>query len=267
MRCRSWEEFFVAQRDTLVAIEEEVRRQRERRPTLLPGGDQLPASAVYPPPEDVFRAFELTPLDQVRVVILGQDPYHGPGQAHGLAFSYAGGGVLPPSLVNVLVELSDDVGDVVGSRVRKAVGRERGDLEGDVAAPVGDLSSWARRGVLLLNTALTVLEASPGSHMRLWRPFTNEVIWTVVDSSRSLLPVFVLWGKPARQTFERVMGELHPYPHGPAGLLRAGNTYAFASSHPSPLSAKSGFFGSRPFSRVNELLVSLGEQPVDWRLP
>lgn len=185
--------------------------------------------AVYPPAEQLFTALELTPPNAVRAVILGQDPYHQPGQAHGLAFSVAPGIRLPPSLRNIFKELQSDLG---------------------VALPKsGDLRPWARQGVLLLNSALTVREGQAGSHSRCgWSEFTDAVIQQV-----SQLPgqrVFILWGAHA-QAKRKLLDTRHA---------------VLESVHPSPLSAKGGFFGSRPFSRCNALLESWGQTPIDWQL-
>lgn len=186
---------------------------------------------VFPPPDAVFAALHLTPFADVKVVILGQDPYHGPGQAHGLCFSVRPGVERPPSLNNILVELEADLG---------------------VPAPDhGNLESWARQGVLLLNTTLTVRARRAASHQRQgWERFTDEVIKTVSDKPE--LVVFILWGSAARKKVSLIDGQ---------------RNCIIESAHPSPLSAHRGFFGSRPFSRANEALVAAGRQPVDWRLP
>ena len=187
--------------------------------------------AVYPPREEVFRALELTPRDSVRVVLLGQDPYHGPGQAHGLAFSVRPGVAKPPSLRNLLRELHEDQG---------------------VPEPeTGDLTPWARGGVLLLNAVLTVREGEPGSHRGVgWEEFTDAVV-ARVDAGRAPV-VFLLLGNRAQEKARGVDRERHAVIEVP---------------HPSPLSAWRGFFGSRVFSRANGLLEELGREPVDWSLP
>lgn len=185
---------------------------------------------VYPPRPQVFRALELTPFRKVRVVLLGQDPYHGPGQAHGLAFSVPPGVPLPPSLRNLFRELHDDLG-----------------------APVpdsGDLSAWARRGVLLLNTVLTVREGEPGSHAgHGWERFTDAVIERVAAKRNRV--VFLLLGSHARGKAARILGDRHA---------------TVEAHHPSPLSARRGFFGSRVFSRVNARLREAGRPTMDWDL-
>lgn len=186
--------------------------------------------AVYPPADDVFAALHLTPLADVKVLILGQDPYHGPGQAHGLCFSVRPGVPVPPSLVNIFTELHSDLG---------------------IEAPAGgDLTPWARQGVLLLNTTLTVRAHQAASHQgKGWETFTDQVIRAVDDKPERV--VFVLWGAAARRKKDLVDTSRHTIIESP---------------HPSPLSAHRGFFGSRPFSRANEALVAAGREPVDWRL-
>lgn len=184
---------------------------------------------VYPPNRLMFNALNSTPLDAVRVVILGQDPYHGPGQAHGLSFSVPRGVRPPPSLQNIFQELVNDLG---------------------IPAPTsGELTEWARRGVLLLNTALTVRARSANSHRgKGWEGFTDEVI-RVVSRERSAV-VFILWGRNAREK---------------RALIDTSRHLIIESPHPSPYSANSGFFGSRPFSRANAFLSERGA-PIDWRL-
>ncbi len=185
---------------------------------------------VYPPPADVLRAFEATPLDRVKVVILGQDPYPGPGQAHGLAFSVRPGVLLPPSLVNIYRELASDVGF-----------RPPGH---------GCLEAWAGRGVLLLNSVLTVRARAPGSHAdRGWERFTDVAVRAVAEGPRRVS--FVLWGAYARDKVGSIDLDRHA---------------VFASPHPSPKSADRGFFGSKPFSKVNRALEWFGLDPVDWQL-
>ncbi|MBT5138953.1 MAG: uracil-DNA glycosylase [Acidimicrobiaceae bacterium] len=188
------------------------------------------AHEVYPPHDEVFAAMHLTPYAEVKVLILGQDPYHGPGQAHGLCFSVCAGVRVPPSLANIYKEMETDLG---------------------VSIPLsGNLEHWARQGVLLLNTSLTVRSGEAASHQgRGWEVFTDEVIRAV--SRKSDRVVFVLWGSSARKkTF----------------LIDQSRHVVIESPHPSPLSAYRGFFGSRPFSRANAALVEAGREPVDWRL-
>ena len=192
--------------------------------------DERANHAVYPPKDEVFAALHLTPLAQVKVVILGQDPYHGPGQAHGLCFSVRSGVRSPPSLQNIFTELHDDLG---------------------IDPPAGgDLTPWARQGVLLLNATLTVRAHEAASHQRKgWETFTDRVLQAVDEQPRTV--VFILWGASARRKRELIDTERH---------------VVIESPHPSPLSAHRGFFGSRPFSRANEALVAAGREPVDWRL-
>ena len=182
---------------------------------------------VYPSPLDTFTALRLTPLREVRVVILGQDPYHGPGQAHGLAFSVPPGIRIPPSLRNVFTELCDDIG---------------------CATPAnGTLVPWAHDGVLLLNSTLTVRAGTAASHAgRGWETFTDRIITMI--GGRAEHCVFMLWGRHAERK---------------APLIAAHHT-VIASAHPSPLSARNGFFGSRPFSRANAALLAHGQQPINW---
>ena len=208
---------------------------------------------VYPPREDWFAAFRLTPPERVRVVILGQDPYHEPDQAMGLAFSVRGGVKLPPSLRNIYKELEEDLG---------------------VPAPVsGDLSAWAEQGVLLLNTVLTVAAGRANSHKKLgWQRFTDAVLAAV---SRLPQPIaFVLWGEPARKALEHAVGTSIACPQTPASLcgsadeqcssLQPGPRLVLTAPHPSPLSAYRGFSGSRPFSQINAFLQAHDEAPICW---
>ncbi|CAN5493385.1 uracil-DNA glycosylase [soil metagenome] len=186
---------------------------------------------VFPPAEDVFAALHQTPYAEVEVLILGQDPYHGPGQAHGLCFSVRPGVAVPPSLRNIFTELESDVG---------------------VPRPNhGCLDAWTRQGVLLLNTSLTVRAHQAASHQRHgWEEFTDQVI-RAVDAKPEPV-VFILWGAAARKK---------------KALIDTGRHTIIESAHPSPLSAHNGFFGSRPFSRTNEALVAAGRPPVDWSIP
>ncbi len=187
---------------------------------------------VYPPRGQRLNALALTPLDQVRVVILGQDPYHGPGQAHGLAFSVQDGVKVPPSLVNIYKELESDLG--IPRRDH------------------GNLSGWARQGVLLLNNTLTVEAGQAGSHAgRGWDAITDAAVAAVVE--RGDPAVFILWGSHAKKKAGRVKG-----------LGTADHHLVLTSPHPSPLSAHSGFFGSKPFSQANAFLERHGIAPIDW---
>lgn len=185
---------------------------------------------VHPRGTDIFNAFSHTPLGKVKVVIIGQDPYHGPGQAHGLSFSVRDGVPPPPSLKNIYKEMQSDLG-----------------------APVpktGNLTPWADQGVLLLNAVLTVQEANAGSHRnRGWEKFTDRVIQIL--SERDDPVVFILWGAFAQSK---------------AGMIRQPPHAIIKSAHPSPLSAYNGFFGSKPFSRANALLKQWGKDPIKWEL-
>jgi uracil-DNA glycosylase len=186
---------------------------------------------VHPPEEMVLAAFEHTPLDRVKVLVLGQDPYPGAGQAHGLAFSVLPGVRPPPSLANVFKELHDDLGCRVPDN--------------------GTLVPWADQGVLLLNAVLTVRAGAPGSHQgKGWERFTDAAIRAV--AAREEPAVFLLWGSYARKK---------------AKLIDPRRHRVFEGVHPSPLSARSGFFGSRPFSKVNAALAAMGGAPIDWQLP
>jgi uracil-DNA glycosylase len=188
-------------------------------------------AVVLPPPAVIFEALLLTPLDRVKVVILGQDPYPTPGDAHGLAFSYAGGRRLPASLRVILAEMAEDQG----------TGMPRD----------GDLRAWARQGVLLLNAALTTEAGQAGAHLRYgWAQLTDEVVSAV--SARRAGAVFLLWGAPARRRADLVDRSRHL-------VLEAG--------HPSPLNRNRDFRGTRPFQQANAWLVAHGQEPVDWRLP
>jgi uracil-DNA glycosylase len=189
------------------------------------------AHTVFPPDPEVFTALQLTPYEGVRVLILGQDPYHDDGQAHGLAFSVRPGVPPPPSLANIFKELKSDVGCRVPNN--------------------GFLAPWAEQGVLLLNAVLTVRAHQPNSHKgKGWERFTDAIIRAV--SAKPEPVVFVLWGGYARKKL---------------GLIDAGRHTVVESAHPSPLSARSGFFGSRPFSRINDALRAAGTPQIDWQLP
>ena len=190
------------------------------------------AGAVFPPQEDVFAAFRLTPPERVRAVILGQDPYHEPGQANGLAFSVKPGVKLPPSLRNILTELQADCG---------------------VTPPEsGDLTAWARQGVFLLNSSLSVEAGKAASHQAFgWQTFTDAAVRAVAALPQPV--AFVLWGGHAQK--KAALAADSPYPR-----------LVLQAPHPSPLSAYRGFFGSRPFSKINAFLESAGSRAIDWRL-
>lgn len=184
---------------------------------------------VYPPGSLIFNAFNLTPFDEVKVVIIGQDPYHGPGQAHGLCFSVPYGVKPPPSLVNIFKELKSDLGIEPPNH--------------------GNLENWAKQGVLLLNASLTVNESEPNSHVHTgWHLFTDAVIKTISDQKQGI--VFLLWGKFAQEK---------------AALIDSKKHFVLKSAHPSPFSA-SMFYGCKHFSKTNALLQQQGKTPIDWRL-
>jgi uracil-DNA glycosylase len=183
---------------------------------------------IYPKPDALFKALNATPLDAVEVVILGQDPYHGPGQAHGLSFSVPAGTALPPSLRNIFKELAADLG------VKPP--------------PSGYLGGWAEQGVLLLNAVLTVEGGAAGSHAgRGWERFTDKILAVLSREKTGL--VFVLWGSYAQKK---------------RALIDESKHLVLTSAHPSPLSAHRGFFGSRPFSQINAYLKATGQRPIDW---
>ena len=185
---------------------------------------------VFPPSSQIFHAFETTPLHEVKVVILGQDPYHGEGQAHGLCFSVMPDVEIPPSLVNIYTELRDDLGCYIPNN--------------------GYLEKWARQGVLLLNTVLTVRAHQANSHRGIgWEEFTDAAIRILNAQDRPI--VFILWGTPARRKKEMLDNPKHLILEAP---------------HPSPLSAYRGFFGSRPFSKTNDFLRANGLEPIDWQI-
>ncbi len=185
---------------------------------------------VFPPADDIFNAFNLTPLGHVKAVILGQDPYHGDHQAHGLCFSVRPDVDIPPSLVNIYKELSSDLGCEIPNH--------------------GCLTHWAQQGVLLLNTVLTVRAHQAFSHQGIgWEEFTDAVIRILNEQDRPI--VFILWGRPAQQK---------------AAMLSNPKHLILKAPHPSPLSAYRGFFGSRPFSQTNDFLARHGTAPIDWRI-
>ncbi|TCJ19094.1 uracil-DNA glycosylase [Flaviaesturariibacter flavus] len=190
--------------------------------------EKAQGKTIYPAGPNIFHAFTATPLGEVKVVILGQDPYHGPGQAHGLSFSVQKGVPPPPSLVNIFKELHDDVGTPIPRH--------------------GFLEHWARQGVLLLNASLTVRAGEPMSHAKIgWHHFTDAVIKKVSDERPHV--VFILWGKFAQSK---------------EALIDTKKHLVIKSAHPSPLSANNGFFGSKPFSQTNKWLMKHGLDPIDW---
>ncbi|SER62610.1 Uracil-DNA glycosylase [Gracilibacillus ureilyticus] len=185
---------------------------------------------VYPSMEDIFNALHYTPYEKVKVVILGQDPYHGPNQAHGLSFSVKPEVAIPPSLRNIFKELADDMGYPIPKH--------------------GYLTKWAKQGVLLLNNVLTVRAGEAHSHKGMgWERFTDEVIMSLNDREKPV--VYILWGAAAQKK---------------QAIIDTSKHFIITSPHPSPLSARRGFFGSKPFSRANDLLKSAEEEPVDWQI-
>lgn len=185
---------------------------------------------IYPPADDIFNAFAFTPLDKVKCVILGQDPYHEPNQAHGLCFSVKPEVGIPPSLVNIYKELKDDIGCYIPDN--------------------GYLEKWARQGILMLNTVLTVRAHQANSHKDIgWEQFTDAAIRVLNTIDRPI--VFILWGAPAQRKESMLNNPKHL-------ILKA--------PHPSPLSAYRGFFGSKPFSKTNEFLIANGIEPIDWQI-
>ncbi|RAL21404.1 uracil-DNA glycosylase [Thermoflavimicrobium daqui] len=193
--------------------------------------DEYNTRTIYPDMYDIYSALHLTPYAQTKVVIIGQDPYHGTGQAHGLSFSVKPGVAIPPSLQNIYLELQHDLGCYIPNN--------------------GYLEKWAKQGVLMLNTVLTVRKGTPNSHRgKGWEMFTDQVI---VSLNRRVKPVvFILWGKNAQEKKALITNPHH---------------FIIQSAHPSPYSADRGFFGSRPFSKANQFLQKIGEEPIDWQIP
>ena len=192
--------------------------------------DEYNTKTIYPDKEDIFNALKLTSFENTKVLILGQDPYHGKGQGHGLSFSVNKEIRVPPSLRNIYKELHDDIGEEIPNS--------------------GYLKKWAEQGVLLLNTALTVREKEPNSHKNMgWEIFTNRVIELLNEKEKPM--VFILWGNNAKSKEELITNKNH---------------LIIKSTHPSPFSAHRGFLGSKPFSRTNEFLKSVGENPIDWHI-
>lgn len=215
------------------AIEPMLATREARKLGGFLTAEETAGKRIYPPRGARLRALELTPLDRVKVVILGQDPYHGPGQAHGLSFSVPEGVKVPPSLVNIYKEIARDLGIP--------------------PARHGNLENWARQGVLLLNNSLTVEEGRAGSHQNLgWEAITDAAVAAV--AAREEPSVFLLWGSHARNKAARVPG------------LRDGRHLVLTAPHPSPLSAHSGFFGCGHFSKANEFLERHGRGAIDWRV-
>lgn len=193
--------------------------------------DEYQTKTIYPDMYDIFNALHFTPFEDTKVVIIGQDPYHGPGQAHGLSFSVQPGVKIPPSLQNIYKELETDVGCYIPNN--------------------GCLVKWAEQGVLMLNAVLTVQAGTPNSHKGLgWEMFTDKVI--EILNERETPVVFILWGAFAQQKQQ---------------LITAPHHFIIKSPHPSPFSANRGFFGSKPFSRANAFLRKIGKEEIDWQIP
>lgn len=217
------------QNDWLDALKEEFRQPYYKK-LFQTVNEEYRTRQIFPPADDIYNAFHLTPLHEVKVVILGQDPYHGAGQAHGLCFSVRPGVDIPPSLVNIYQELHDDLGCTIPNH--------------------GCLTKWAKQGVLLLNTVLTVRAHQANSHKGIgWEEFTDAAIRKLNEQDRPI--VFMLWGRPAQAKKSML--------HNPRHLI-------LEAPHPSPLSAYRGFFGSRPFSQANRFLEAQGVEPVDWQI-
>lgn len=211
-------------------LEDEFKKPYFRRITEHLKTEKAQGKTIYPPGSLIFNAFEKTPFEEVKAVILGQDPYHGPKQAMGLSFSVPRGVPPPPSLVNIFKELHEDTGMPIPSH--------------------GDLTHWATQGVMLLNASLTVRAGEPMSHSRIgWHEFTNKVIEKISEEKEDV--VFLLWGKFAQEKKELIDAKKHH-------ILKA--------AHPSPLSASNGFFGCRHFSKTNNWLMKKGLDPIDWAL-
>jgi uracil-DNA glycosylase len=193
--------------------------------------EKIQGKTIYPPGKYIFNAFNTTPLVKLKVVILGQDPYHGPGQAHGLCFSVQKGIATPPSLLNIFKELREDIGMEIPSH--------------------GDLTHWAEQGVFLLNASLTVRAGEPMSHAQIgWATFTDAVISTISKKKKNV--VFLLWGKFAKE--KKI-------------LIDTSKHLVLMAAHPSPLSAHNGFLGCKHFSATNQYLIKNGIDPIDWHLP
>jgi len=216
----------------LAVLEEEFEKDYMKNLKSFLQEEKNNGATVYPKGTDIFNALNTTPFDQVKIVILGQDPYHGVGQAHGLSFSVQRGVTVPPSLKNIYKELETDI-------------------EGFKTPNHGYLTHWAEQGVLLLNATLTVRASDAGSHQnRGWETFTDEIIKALSQKREHI--VFLLWGKYAQQK---------------AALIDQKKHYVLTAAHPSPFSAYNGFFGSKHFSKANQLLVQNNLKPIDWNLP
>jgi uracil-DNA glycosylase len=211
-------------------LEDEFKKPYFRQITEHLKTEKAQGKTIYPPGSLIFNAFEKTPVHKLRVVILGQDPYHGPKQAMGLSFSVPRGIAQPPSLINIFKELRDDSGVPIPAH--------------------GDLTSWAEQGVLLLNASLTVRAGEPMSHSKIgWHIFTDSVISKISMVKKNI--VFILWGKFAQEKMALIDTKKH---------------FILKSAHPSPLSANNGFFGNRHFSKTNAFLMKLGTDPINWKI-
>ncbi|MEO6813706.1 MAG: uracil-DNA glycosylase [Ginsengibacter sp.] len=211
-------------------LKDEFNKNYFEQLTMFLKAEKALGKIIYPPGQLFFNAFEKTPFDKVKVVIIGQDPYHNEGQAHGLSFSVPDGIAKPPSLKNILKELKNDLGIENSS--------------------TGNLEKWAAQGVLLLNASLSVRKNEPGSHgNKGWLQFTDEVIKKISEQKEGI--IFLLWGKFAQ--------EKQP-------LIDETKHFVLKAAHPSPLSANSGFFGCKHFSKTNELLMAQNKEPIDWKL-
>ncbi|WP_316833691.1 uracil-DNA glycosylase [Pedobacter nutrimenti] len=215
----------------LSVLSQEFEKDYMKSLKLFLQEEKQKGSTVFPKGPDIFNAFNHTPFDKVKVVILGQDPYHGQGQAHGLSFSVQKGMTIPPSLKNIYKELQTDI-------------------EGFVPPNHGNLTEWADRGVLLLNATLTVRAHEAGSHQgKGWEIFTDKVISELSEKKEGV--IFLLWGK---------------YAQNKSILIDESRHTLFKAAHPSPFSAYNGFFGCRHFSRTNTKLIEQGEMPIDWQI-
>ncbi|MDR0793109.1 MAG: uracil-DNA glycosylase [Chitinophagaceae bacterium] len=211
------------------ALHQEFEKEYFQQLVLFLKTEKIQGKTIYPPGSLIFNAFEKTPFDKVKVVLLGQDPYHGQGQAHGLCFSVPDG-VPPPSLVNMYKELNADIGMPIPK--------------------TGNLTKWAEQGILLLNAVLTVRAGEAASHSKIgWMNFTDAVIKKISDEKKGI--VFLLWGRFAQEKQILIDGTKH---------------FILKAAHPSPLSAHNGFFGCKHFSKTNELLIRQGIDPIDWQI-
>lgn len=228
------------------ALQEVFNTPEACKLTAFLAAEEHAGKIIYPPSDERLRALELTRLDAVKIVILGQDPYHGEGQAHGLSFSVPDGVPIPPSLANIYKELKADLG--IAPPMRANLGGESLFPE---QTPSGNLEHWARQGVLLLNNSLSVEAGKAGSHSRHgWAAITDRIVEAVAEGDEPT--VFILWGGHAQGKAARI------------AALQTDRHLLIESPHPSPLSSYRGFFGSKPFSKANEFLKQNGRTPIDW---